>query len=126
MAGFRKKKLEELMKRIIGDTLLKDIKDPRIGFASVYRVDLSSDYSVADIYVSVIGDKKQKRKTLAGLDAAKGYIRYHIGKSVKLRNIPGLRFHIDDSIEEGMKLVDLIEDANQGIREVESKPEDDE
>ena len=60
MAAYRKEKLEELIKRIIADTLLKEIKDPRIGFVTVTRVRLSRDYSNSDVWISVIGNEKEK------------------------------------------------------------------
>jgi ribosome-binding factor A len=109
MAGYRKKKLEELIKRVIGDALIKEIKDPRIGFVTIYKVELSKDYSLAEVYFSVIGDNKQKKKSIDGLIAAKGYLRYHLGKNVKLRIVPDLKFKLDESIETGVDLVNLID-----------------
>ena len=109
MATFRKERLEELIKRIIGDALLSEVKDPRIGFASVFRVEISRDYSVADVFISVIGDESQKKKTIKGLYSASGYIRSMLGKQVKLRVAPELKFHLDDSIEKGAGMVDLLD-----------------
>jgi ribosome-binding factor A len=109
MATFRKERLEELIKRVIGDSLLKEVKDPRIGFATVYRVEVSRDYSVADVFVSVIGDDVQKKKTVAGLNSAAGYIRHSVGKQIKLRVAPELKFHLDDSIEKGVGMVNLLD-----------------
>ncbi|HEY1405015.1 MAG TPA: 30S ribosome-binding factor RbfA [Spirochaetota bacterium] len=109
MASFRKERIEELIKRMIGDALLSDVKDPRIGFASVFRVEISRDYSVADVFISVIGDDVQKKKTIKGLYSASGYIRSKIGKQLKMRVSPELKFHIDDSIEKGSGMVDLLD-----------------
>ena len=109
MATFRKERLEALIKRIIGDALLTEVKDPRIGFASVFRVEVSRDYSVADVFISVIGDESQKKKTIKGLYSASGYIRSMLGKQVKLRVAPELKFHLDDSIEKGAGMVDLLD-----------------
>lgn len=108
MASFRKERLEELIKRVIGDTLITEVKDPRIGFASVHRVELSSDFFVADVFISVIGDDLQKKKTIEGLESAKGYIRHKIIKEIKIKSAPEVKFHLDDSIEKGVGMVDLL------------------
>lgn len=112
MAGFRKKRLEEQVKRIIGDTLIKEVKDPRIGFVSVYNVELDDDYTTAVVHVSVLGDEKQKKKSVAGLNAAKGYIRSFLGKNLKTRLVPNLIFKLDTTIEDGVNLVNLIDEVN--------------
>ena len=121
MAGYRKERLEELIKRVIGDLLLKEVKDPRIGFASIFRVEASRDYSVADVFVSVIGDNDQKRKTVAGLNSAAGFIRSKVGKEIKMRVAPELKFHLDDSIEKGVGMVNLLDklaDETKSLAEV--------
>ena len=121
MAGHRRERIEELIRRIIGDMLLTDIKDPRIGFTTVYRVEISRDLSVADVFVSVIGDNIQKKKTLAGLNSAAGFIRSKVGDHVKLRQTPEIKFHIDESIEKGNAMVELLtklsHDANRSLAE---------
>ena len=108
MAGHRKERMEELVRRIIGDMLLTEIKDPRIGFTTVYRVEISRDLSVADVFVSVIGDDSQKKKTIAGLQSAAGFIRSKVGDHLKIRQTPEIKFHLDDSIEKGNAMVDLL------------------
>ena len=108
MAGHRKERIEELIKRIIGDMLLTEIKDPRIGFTTVYRVEVSRDLSVADVFISVIGYNVQKKKTIAGLNSASGFIRSRVGDHVKLRQTPEIKFHLDDSIEKGNDMVNLL------------------
>lgn len=112
MSSFRKKKLEELIKRIIGDALIKEIKDPRIGFVTISRVELTKDLALAKVYFSVIGDDKQKKKSVDGLNAAKGFIRFQLGKNLKLRSVPDVKFYLDESIESGVNLVDLIHKAS--------------
>lgn len=107
--NFRKQKLESQIRKLISEILVTEIKDPRIGFITVTRVKLSKDYSYADVFVSVMGDESSKNKTLKGLISAKGYIQYRVGKSIRMRTLPQIRFHIDDSIEYGTHMVDLLE-----------------
>lgn len=109
MTSHRKERLEELIKRIIGDALLREIKDPRIGFASVVRVDLSRDYTNADIWVSVLGGDSDRKKSLEGLESAGAYVQHLVGRELKLRVTPRIRFHMDDSVEKGVRLVGVID-----------------
>ena len=109
MAGYRKKRLEELIKRIVADTILQEIRDPRIGFVTVTSVKLNKDYSSAEVWVSVIGDEKEKKKTLHGLKSAAGFIQYQIGKEVNIRNTPKVKFCLDNSIESGVEMVNILD-----------------
>ena len=113
MASHRKERLEELIKRIVGDLLYTEVKDPRIGFSTIVRVKLSADYSVADIWVSVMGSEADKHKAIAGLESASKYIQHLVGKEIQLRITPRIVFHLDSSIEKAVNLVNLIEDVNK-------------
>ena len=97
---------------MVADLLLKEIKDSRIGFISISRVEISRDYSSADVYFSVLGSEKDIKDSFFGLESAKGFIRKKIGKSLKLRHIPDLKFVYDDSVAEGVDLVNLIDKVN--------------
>ncbi len=122
MATHRKERLEELIRQVIGDTLLSSIKDPRIGFTTVTGVDLSRDYSVAHVFVSVLGNETEKKLTMAGLESAKRYIQGIVGREIQLRVIPKISFVLDESIEKGVRMVGLIDELNRSANE--KKPED--
>jgi ribosome-binding factor A len=107
--GFRKQKLETQIKKLVGTLIVTEIKDPRIGFVTVTNVELSKDYAYADVYVSVLGDENTKKKSLAGLQSARGFIQFRVGKALSIRTIPEIRFHLDTSIEEGVDMVNLLE-----------------
>ncbi len=107
--GFRKQKLETQIKKLVGTLIVTEIKDPRIGFVTVTNVELSKDYAYADVYVSVLGDDSDKKKTLTGLQSARGFIQFRVGKALSIRTIPEIRFHLDTSIEEGVEMVHLLE-----------------
>lgn len=111
MGSFRKQKINSLMKEIIGDALIKEVKDPRIGFVSVSKVEISSDYSYADVWVSVLGDEKDLKKSLQGLEASSKYIQFIVGRELPLRVTPHLRFKYDESIANGCEMVDVIDEA---------------
>ena len=107
--GFRKQKLEAQIKKLVGTLIVTEIKDPRIGFVTVTHVDLSKDYAYADVHVSVLGDDNDKKITLQGLQSARGFIQYKVGKALRIRTIPEIRFHLDTSIEKGVDMVNLLE-----------------
>lgn len=114
MTTHRRERLEELIKRVVADALLSEIKDPRIGFVSVVRVKLAKDYSVADVFVSVLGDSTAKKKSMAGLESARNYVQFLVGKGIQLRTTPRLVFHLDTSVEEGVRMVGVIEKLDTG------------
>jgi len=108
----RKEKLEELIKRKTADFLLTEIKDPRIGFVSVTKVELSKDFLQAYIGVSVLGGQRDIRKSLEGLNSAAGYIQRYLGKEISIKHIPKIEFRLDSSLSEGVRMVDLINSLN--------------
>ena len=109
MAGYRKERIEEQIKQVLGEALLKEVKDPRIGFVTISTVNLSRDFSVADIGVSVIGSESDKKKSMMGMESAAPYLQYVIGKEMKLRITPKIKFYLDTTIEESVNMVHKIE-----------------
>ena len=107
--SYRREKLEEQIKRIVSELLVKgEIKDPRIGFATLTGVELARDYSTAKIGISVLGDPRDIRKTLEGIKSATPYIQHRVGKSLGIRITPKISFFLDSSLVEGVNMVDLL------------------
>ncbi len=106
--SYRREKLEEQIKRIVSELLIRDIKDPRIGFATVTGVELARDYSAAKIGISVLGDPRAMRKTLEGLQSATPYLQHRVGKSLGIRVTPRISFFLDSSLVEGVNMVNLL------------------
>jgi ribosome-binding factor A len=106
--SYRREKLEEQIKRIVSELLIRDIKDPRIGFATVTGVELAKDYSTAKIGISVLGDPRDIRKTLEGLQSATPYIQHRVGKSLGIRVTPKVLFFLDSSLVEGVNMVNIL------------------
>lgn len=103
----------------VSDILLKKIRDPRVGFASLTRVELSDDLKHAKVFVSVLGDAESKKETIKGLRSASHFIKGELGKRLKLRYIPDLFFILDESIEKGAHILDIL-------RKLDIKHEDEE
>ena len=107
--AYRREKLEEQIKRIVSELFIREIKDPRIGFVTITGVQLSSDYTLARIGISILGDARDMRKTMEGLQSAKGFIQSRTGKALQLRITPKIEFYPDSSIADGVKMVSLLE-----------------
>ncbi len=105
----RQRRLGELLKKEISDLVVRDIKDPRIGFVSITSVDISVDLRHSKVRVSVLGSEDERKATLAGLRSATGFIRRELGNRLRLKYVPTIRFAYDDSIEQGARIISLID-----------------
>ncbi len=94
------------------DIILKEIKDPLIGFITITNVVVSDDLKIAKIYFSSLGSVADKEKTYKGLMRAKGFLRKELSTRIRLRSIPELRFFIDDSLEKVSKIEELLKKIN--------------
>ena len=128
--AYRKEKLEKQIMRIVSDLILKEIKDHRIGYVTVTQVGLNRDFSEARVGISVLGDAKEMRNSIDGINSAKGFIQFKLGKSLRIRHIPKLEFYPDSSVADGVKMVDLLEklsaDADSTDSDNENNTETDE
>ncbi len=124
--SYRREKLEEQIHRIVSDLLIREIKDPRIGFATVTGVELAGDYSTAKIGISVLGDPRAMRKTLEGLKSATPYVQHRVGKSLGIRVTPKISFFLDSSLVEGVNMVDLLNKLEEKEIKHEGGPENNE
>lgn len=120
MSEHRAERLAELIKEELSELLQREIKDPRIGFASITRVNVSRDMSHVKIYVSILGDEHQQQDTMKGLESAKGFIRSELGKRIRLRHTPELHFVADTSLEEGARILSLLNQIQHSEKENES------
>ena len=95
----RIEKLQELIKQEMSKMLLREIKDPRIGFVTVTEVEMTGDLREAKIYVSIMGGEEKIKESLEGLQSALGFIRREIGQRVRLRFTPEISFALDTSLD---------------------------
>ncbi|MDI6891555.1 MAG: 30S ribosome-binding factor RbfA [Actinomycetota bacterium] len=108
MERSRTSRLGEVFKKEISDIIKKDLKDPRIGFVTITAVEISPDLKRATVFLSVLGGQEEHKRSLKGLKNARGHIRSELGKRVRLKFLPELFFEIDKSIEEGVRISELI------------------
>ena len=107
MASNRIGRINEEIQRELA-ALIRTVKDPRVhGLVSVTAVDTTPDLRYAKIYVSVL-DKSDVKEVVKGLKSAGGYLRRELGSALKLRYTPELVFQLDDSIDKGAHILELL------------------
>lgn len=106
-------RVDELLKQELAG-LIRDMKDPRVGFTTVMDVRTSPDLRHARVYVSVLGDEEDKQETLAVLRGARGYLRGRLGRDVTLKYLPELHFELDRTLEQAARIDALLEDVGPG------------
>lgn len=105
----RQERINGLLKTEISDIIMREIKDPRVGFVTITGADVSRDLRHAKVYVSVYGDEKQKEESLAVLQKAAGYIRGEFGRRAFLKIIPEISFKLDTAVEHGARIFELLQ-----------------
>lgn len=111
MANRRKDRLESLLRREIAQCLVTELRDPRLGFVTVTRVELSPDRQFATAYYTVLGDEQQKKHAAIALKSACPYVQRAYAKHVHSRTLPILRFSFDERDEKRMNMDELIRQA---------------
>lgn len=109
MKGRRIARVEELLKRELSAILQRGLKDPRIGFVTVSRAKVSADLRHAKVFISVMGEDEARKKTMEGLASASGYIQRELGNRVKMKFLPRLEFVLDDSVDYGFHIMEILE-----------------
>lgn len=113
MTPTRAERLAEVIRTETSDIMQRDLNDPRIGFTSITEVVVSGDLRHAKIYVSVLGDEAAKRRTMAGLERARGHIRSELSARLTIRYVPEILFRLDESIERGSRIVSLMRSVEE-------------
>ena len=110
MQGRRIDRIEEQLRIELSEIIEREIQDPRIGLATVTRAKVSPDLSHARVFVTVLGDAAQRKKTIDGLRSAASYARRSLSKRLHhLRRIPELTFEYDESVEKGIRIEELLD-----------------
>ena len=107
----RAQRIGDQIQRELADLLRLHVKDPRIGMVTVTGVEVSADLSHAKVFVTHLGGTEQAVAVIAALQHTAGYLRSELSHRFKLYSVPQLHFAYDDSIESGLRLSKLIDDA---------------
>ncbi|MBP5246922.1 MAG: 30S ribosome-binding factor RbfA [Fibrobacter sp.] len=106
-------RLDEQFREEISKLLMKGLKDPRIGFVTISRVEITNDLSYAKVYISVLGSDREKAASLIGLRNSAGFIRTYLGKALKIRKIPLLSFVLDESLDHAMHIEEILAELKE-------------
>lgn len=101
-----------LIKEEIAKLIMKGLKDPRIGFVSIMDVRMSSDLRYANVYVSLFGSESERKSSLIGLQHSSGWIRHEVGKYLRMRVLPEIRFFPDDTLDKVYHLEEVFEEIH--------------
>jgi len=104
-------RLADEIQRDLARLLRDEVKDPRVGMVTVTQVEVAGDYAHAKVYVTTLAGREHADDTLKALQRASGFLRSEIAKRLSTYSVPQLSFVYDDSIESGMRLSKLIDDA---------------
>ena len=112
----RKKGLEKEISRIVGMTLLTEVKNDKIkNLVSIHKVELTKDGRYLDLTFSILDlkDNVNKEKIAEDLNKLKGFFRKQIGSQLSIRFVPEVRIHLDDSVEYGVKIASILNEIKK-------------
>ncbi|HIZ50870.1 MAG TPA: 30S ribosome-binding factor RbfA [Candidatus Pseudomonas excrementavium] len=109
----RTQRVADQMQRELAVLIQREVRDPRVGMITVTAAEVSRDLAHAKIFITLMGDASDEdiALNLAALKDAAGFLRVQLGRVMKLRSIPQLHFHYDESVRRGVHLSSLIERA---------------
>jgi ribosome-binding factor A len=105
----RMRRVDEAVKEVLSEGI-GELKDPRIGFVTVTGVRTAPDLRQARVFVSVLGSKRKREQSLAGLAAAHGVLQARLARELRLKRTPQLAFEYDPSVERGVRMTQLIDE----------------
>lgn len=111
MASPRMRRINEVLREVVGAAIATELSDPRIGFVTVTSVETSPDLSAAKVHVSVLGDEAAREATLAGLRSSHGVLQSKIAAETRMKRTPTLSFHYDETVDRGMRIERLLDEG---------------
>ena len=109
----RIRRVNEAVREVVSEAITTEMKDPRVGFVTVTSVDTSPDLRQAHVFVSVLGDEKQREESLAGLNASRAYLQARVASRLRMKHTPRLDFQYDPSAERVMRLSELLREGGE-------------
>lgn len=109
MTSDRMRRVDVAVRQVVSDAVAQDLKDPRIGFVTVTDVKTSPDLRHARVFVSVLGDRRTREASIAGLESAHGFLQRKLSAQLRMKNTPELQFVLDETTEQAFRLERLID-----------------
>lgn len=113
----RTDRLDSQIRQELMDLLQREMKDPRLGFATIIRVETARDLGHARVWVSVLGSDAERERTMQALKVATPWLRRKLGERLSLRHVPELSMREDDSIASGDRVLQIIAELSEGAAE---------
>jgi ribosome-binding factor A len=107
----RTERINEQLRQEISLLIRAEVRDPRVGLATITGVETSPELDHARVYITSLGDEDEKEAVLAGLVSAAPFIRGQLGRRLHMRRIPELHFEIDRQLENARRIEDLLREA---------------
>ena len=106
--AFKRERMEKILGRESSSIIFQEIKDERIKFVTITKVNLTNDLSIATVLYTVFGNENQVNSSIDALNDAKGFIKTILSKKLEVRKIPELKFKYDESFEHGNKIEEIL------------------
>lgn len=105
-------KIAGIIQKEVSEIIQFNLKDPKIGFITITDVTVTNDLSIAKIYVSFLGQKAREEAGMKALERSKGFIRSTLAKRLSIRKVPELIFKVDDALERGNKIEEILSEIH--------------
>ncbi|HJR15487.1 MAG TPA: 30S ribosome-binding factor RbfA [Gemmatimonadales bacterium] len=109
----RPEQVAETLRQVITDALVREVRDPRVGFVTVTGLLVTNDLSHARVLVSVPGEEAEKTRAMEGLHSAAGFLRSRAARALTTRSVPELHFELDRGLEHAARISELLNDIRR-------------
>ena len=113
MPTIRQARVGELIKRDLSEILQKEMRDERIALVTINSVEVTRDFTMAKVFVSCMGDEREKALAVKALRGASGFLRGQLGGMLELRTVPTLSFQYDTGVEKGVRMFELLKEEQR-------------
>ena len=123
MSERRRQQVGDLLRDHISEIIQREMRDPRLGFVSITRVEVSPDVRMARVFVSVYGSEDEQRNALVALTRATGFVRRQLGDRIEMRFTPEISFRLDRSMQHAETVARLLNDIDREERDRQREPD---
>jgi ribosome-binding factor A len=116
MTSDRMRRVNEAMREVLSAAITTELKDPRVGFVTVTAVETSPDLRHARVFVSVLGNPGERRRSLKAMDSARGFLQRRVGGELRMKHTPQIQFVYDETPERGMRINELLQAEAGDVR----------
>jgi ribosome-binding factor A len=109
----RPEQMAETLRQVVSEALLREVRDPRVGFVTITSTQVTNDLSHATLLVSVPGDDQAKERALDGLRSAAGFLRSRAARALTTRVVPELHFELDKGLEHAARINALLDEIRR-------------